>query len=788
MTVRRLLTVLVLAVVVTGVRARTAGENSGDSVKWYNTVQRLREVTVKTSRKRYSRKNNPAVELMKKVIAAKRRTKLSNRDYYSYSKYQKLTLATNDVSPEELTTGLLSKIPDVFKQVELCPYNQKLILPVMVTETVQRHIYRRQPHCERDITLGERADGINTMFSSGDLIVTALKDFFTDVDIYDDQIRLLQHPFTSPISRDAIGFYRFYIVDTLDVSGDRCIHLSFLPNNQQDFGFSGDMYVLDDSSYQVKRCELTIPERSDVNFVGGMRILQEFEKLPGGDWVLANDDMVVELKLYDFMQKAVVIRNTRIGGHAFDEIADDEFRLKNQAETERKATLRDDWFWAKNRRVELTRGEYNIDEFMDNMERMGGSKMVIALLRLLVDNYVETGPRRGQSRVDIGPVMSTVSTNHVDGLRTRIGGQTTALLSPHLFFNGYYAHGWKSGRDYYKAEATWSLNSKKYLPREFPMRNITFTSTYDVCTPTDKFLSNDKDNVFTSLRWTTVDKMMTYNRQQLKVEREELCGLRSTVTLTAEENEACGNMLFATTADYPSQRSLRTTELRAELRYAPGEKFVSTKQHRRMINLDAPVLTVSHAVGFDGLLGGQYRYNLTEMSFFKRMWMKSWGKIDVSLSAGAQWNRVPFPLLIMPAANLSYVVQKDMFSLMNNMEFLNDRYASVHLSWDVNGKLFNRIPFVRRLKWREYIGVKALWGTLTDKNNPALAQNAGSTVLMPFPDGSYVMDGGKPYVEVLVGVHNVFRFFHVEYVRRLTYLNLPTATKHGVRFKFSVKF
>lgn len=782
MTALRLFISLAAVCYAMALQARTSGGADGDTTKWYNKVQRLKELKVSTSRKRYSRKNNPAVELMRKVVAAKRREGLENRDYYSFDKYQKLTLATNDVTPEDLTTGLLSKIPDVFRQVEFCQYNQKLILPVMLTETVQHRIYRKSPHCERDITVGERADGINTMFQSGELLVAALKDFFTDVDINDDQIRLLQHPFTSPIGRDAIGFYRFYIVDTLDVGGERCIHLSFLPNNRQDFGFSGDIYIPDDSSYQVKRCELTIPKSSDVNFVDNMRILQEFTRLPDGTRVLTADDMVVELKLYDFLQKAVVIRNTRIGGHSFGEIPDNEFALGVKTATERAARSKDVQFWNRNRQVELTRGERNMDEFIDNMGRMGGSKIVMTLLRLLVENYVETGKKRGESRLDIGPVMSMVSSNFIDGLRTRIGGQTTALLSPHLFVNGYYARGWKSRRNYYKAELTYSLNSKKYLPREFPMRNITIISVRDVCAPADKFMSTDKDNVFTALKWTDSHKMMFYNRQQLRLEREEEWGLRTTVSLTAEKDEACGDLHFTTMGDI-----IRTTELRVELRYAPGEKFVSTKQRRRMLNLDAPVFTVSHASGFDGFLGGQYRYNLTEVSFFKRVWLNSWGKADVSLAAGAQWNRVPFPLLIMPASNLSYVVQKDMFNLLDNMEFLNDRYASAHLSWDLNGKLFNRIPFVRRLKWREYIGVKALWGTLTDKNNPMLARNEGNAVLMSFPEGSHVMDD-KPYVELVAGVHNVFRFLHIEYVRRLTYLDLPTATRHGVRFKVSVKF
>ncbi len=777
-----------------------------DTTKWYDRVQHLRELTVTTSRKKYSRRNNPAVELMRRVIAAKRRTDLASRDFYSYEKYQKLTLASNDVSMANLSEGPLSRIPDVFRYVELCPYNDKLILPMMMTETVTRKVYRREPHAEQETVTGERSDGVNTVFRSGDLLVAALKDFFTDVDIYDEQIRLLQHPFTSPISRDAIGFYRFYITDTLDIGRDRCIHFRFLPNNQQDFGFSGDIYVMADGSFRVRRCELTLPKRTDVNFIDDIRIIQEFAALPDGQWALVSDDMVVELSLFDFLQKAVVIRNTRITGHDFSPIADSEFSVRAHAAAEREAKKRDGGFWAEKRRVSLTRGEGDMDSFAAGIEQMGRSGVLFGLLRILIENYVETGGRHGNdNKVDLGPVMSVVSANSVDGLRTRIGGQTTANLSPRLFFNGYYAHAWKSRREYYKAEMTYSFRDKEYLADEFPRRSVTLMSSRDIGYPADRFMTTDKDNIFASLRWTSGGGMVRYDRQQLKVEREEEWGLRTTLSLTAEADEACGGLSFVTLADRQSiadgaatdafsnsidasSRRIRTTELRCELRYAPGEKFVSTRRGRRLINLDAPVLTVSHAAGLGGVMGGQYRYNLTELSFFKRFWVKSWGKVDVSLSAGAQWNRVPYPLLIVPASNLSYVIQKDMFNLMTNMEFLNDRYASAHLSWDLNGKLFNRLPLVRRLKWREYIGVKALWGDLTDKNNPMLHENSGSPVLMDFPAGTHVMDPQRPYVEVLVGVHNVLRFLHIEYVRRLTYLDLPTASKHGVRFKFSVKF
>jgi len=747
----------------------------------------LKAVEVKKKRTRYNRKDNPAVELMKKVIAAKKKTQLENHDFYQYNKYQKQTLAFNDIKPSDLDSTRLGKQQWIVNQIEVCPYNNKLILPVSVNETVTQHLYRKDPHSEKDIIKGQNETGINDLIQTGEILTTLMKDMFTDVNIYDDQVRLLQHPFTSPISKDAIGFYRFYIVDTLTVGPDSCIQLHFLPNNQQDFGFRGDIYILKDSSYQVRRCDLTLPKKSDVNFVENMQIRQEFTKLPDGQWALTDDDLIVELALTDFLSKAIVIRNTRLTDYAFDELPKQLFKGKKREVLDANAKMQSEEFWNQYRQVELTKSESSIGQFVHDMEQVKGFKYLIFFAKALIENYVETGDKEHPSKVDIGPINTIITRNYIDGLRTRISAQTTANLHPQLFLKGYYAHGWESRKDYYLGEVTWSFNKKEYLPREFPKRTITFSSTYDICSPSDKFAKTDKDNVFTALKWATVDKMMFYNRQELLVEREEDWGFKTSVSLKCEENEPQGELRFIPIGSTESQR-IRTTQLSATLRFAPGETYINTKQRRFPVNLDAPVFTLSHTVGIKGLLGGQYDYNLTEITFFKRFWMKSWGKVDARVKAGCQWNQVPFPLLIMPAANLSYIVQSETFCLINNMEFLNDRYASVDVAWDLNGKLFNRIPLIKRLKWREYFGFKMLWGTLTDRNNPFLEENATNSRLMYFPEGSYVMDQNRPYMELIAGIHNIFKILHVEYVRRLNYHELPTAHKDGIRIMLRMTF
>lgn len=753
----------------------------------------LDEVVVKPKREKYSRKNNPAVELMKKVIAHKKNNKLSENDYYQYNKYQKITMSLNDVTPEMLEKGMYKKMPFLKDQIELCEETNKFILPISVDETASQKIYRKHPKSEKTIIKGMSSTGVNELFATGDMLSTVLKDVFTDVNIYDNDIRLLQYPFISPISSsDAISFYKFYIMDTTFVDKDKCFHLTFVPNNSQDFGFTGHLYVLADSSYTVKKCTMNLPKKSGVNFVDNMDIIQEFEQLPNGEWVLKTDDMIVEMTLTKIMQGFQIRRTTRYSDYAFDELPQQLFKRKGAEIKEADAMMRGDDFWNQYRPVPLTQTESSMDMLVKRLEQMPGFKYVIFVLKAFIENFVETGTKEHPSKVDIGPVNTMISNNYIDGLRLRMSAQTTANLNPHLFFKGYYAYGFKDHRSKYMGEVEYSFNKKEYLPREFPKNSITFSYQYDVMSPTDKFLKTDKDNVFVSFKTSTVDQMSYVRNIALKYENETQFGLKTTVEVKHSTDEPTGGLAYITNDDQKTLvPEIQTMEASLAFRYAPGETFVNTKQRRIPVSFDAPVFTLSHTAGFKGVLGGEYNYNLTEIGLYKRFWFSSWGKIDMFVKGGAQWNKVPFPLLIMPAANLSYILQRETFNLINNMEFLNDRYASLDVSWDLNGKIFNRIPLLKKLKWREAIGFKMLYGHLTDKNNPMKHPGDSELFLFPTRDGrptSFVMDPKTPYMECSVGIHNIFKILHIDYVRRLNYLDHPDANKWGVRFMVMMTF
>ena len=749
--------------------------------------KQLQGIVVKAKRRhKYSRKDNPAVELMRRVIAAKKQTHLENHDYYQYDKYQKVTMAINNLTPDELEGSMFKKAPWLLDQVETCPYNNKLILPISVDETLTQHLYRKSPRDEKDIVLGQSTKGISKLIQTGEALNTIVKDLFKDINLYDDQIDLLQKRFPSPIGSTAISFYHFYIDDTVYVNQDQCIRLQFMPANQQDFGFRGELYVLNDSSLHVKKCDMQLPGNTGVNFVDAMKFQQEFTKLSNGEWALTTDNMIAELKLTDLLQRAIVIRTTGMTNYAFAPIEDKQFKGKAKIIYDANAKMRDNEFWVAHRTTQLTKSEAGMDSFIKRMASTKHFKWVIFASKALIENFIETGSEDKPSKFDIGPVNTFISKNLVDGIRLRASARTTAKLNPHWFFEGYYAYGTKSRRSYYDAKVTYSFNKPEYQPIEFPVRTISFESTSDVESPSDKYLKHNKDNIFMTFRPVKVEQMYFVNRQKINFNWETDYGLATSLELRTESNRPTGKLVYEK-MDGTLVDKLRVSEVSLGFNYRPGQSYVNSKQKRMTVNLDAPEFNVKHTMGIKHFLGGDFNSNLTEVSIYKRFWLGSWGHIDTRVQGGAQWNKVPFQFLITPPVNTSYFEHQGTFNLMKGLEFLNDRYAQFNLAWDLEGKIFNRLPLIKKLKWREYVAFKGMWGHLTDKNNPYLPQNANDTELYKFPVDTRVMTR-DPYMEFVVGVHNIFKFLEVDYVRRLTYTHAPGISKNGIRFGFNLVF
>lgn len=762
-------------------------EIRGQIIKMYSEDFLLGEVVVKKSKIKYSRKNNPAVDLMRKVIANKKLSDIKEKDFYHFDKYEKKTFSYNDIKGTKDT--LLS---------EICPETGKLIIPIMVDETASEESYRKNPKTVKTTIKAQRSDGFQSMLSSGDMLTTYVKDIFTDVDIYKDNVRLLQHPFISPISTsEAIGFYHYYIQDTIMVDNERCIDVAFLPNNTQDFGFAGHLYITDDKLNQVKRAVINVPKNTGVNFVDNLMVIQDFMTLPTGERVIKVDNMIVELSgLYGAI-KFQCQRYSQYSNYDFSPITDKKaFKSPQVERVLTDAAFKDSTYWASIRPIQLTNAENHLGNGVDKInEDLGGFWKF--LLTAVVENSVELTPK--PNKIDLIPINSIISHNDIDGMRYQLPLQTTANLLPNLFLRGYGAYGAKDKKWKYKAEVEYSFNKKQYMAHEFPRRSIIATYMYDDMSPVDKFSNTVKDNMYSSFKTSKVDQMMYVTDMKLKYQYEMDNHMTWSATVDRSKLTPTGKLIYMRNVDGTLLDNIKTADIKLGFRYAPRETFINSKQQRQPINKDAPIITLEHTIGMDGFLGGQYNYNMTEATVFKKFWLPgACGSIEAYLKGGAQWNKVPFPMLFTPQSNLSYFVQFDSwsFNMLRNMEFLNDRYVSLLINWNLDGKLLNRIPLLKKMKLREYVGFKMLYGHLTDKNNPFVSTNDNDLFRFPTRDGNYTsfVMGNKPYMELSVGISNIFKVLTVQYVRRLNYTDLPAVPggdklrKNGIRFAVDFKF
>ena len=296
----------------------------------------------------------------------------------------------------------------------------------------------------------------------------------------------------------------------------------------------------------------------------------------------------------------------------------------------------------------------------------------------------------------------------------------------------------------------------------------------------------NKDNIF--LAWKRQrDTRATYLRNaELAYYREHYNGIAYGVTLRNKKEIATDYAVFdriEADGHISPIKSYSMTEMEFKFRFAPNEKFYQTRNYRYPITFDAPILTLNHITARKGVLGSDYTYNRTDIGIQKRFWFSAFGYVDIIGKAGKVWDKVPFPLLIMPNANLSYTIQPESYSLMNAMEFMNDEYFSWDVTYFLNGWLFNRVPLLKKLKWREIVSCRGLYGHLSDKNNPALSDG-----LFAFPIENTQTMGKTPYVEAGVGIENIFKVLRLDYIWRLTYRDSPGIDRSGLRISLHMTF
>ena len=755
------------------------------------TAFEISEVVVKPKREKYTRKDNPAVELIKKVIAHKNDNRIEAKPEYQTEVYEKLSLSLDNFNPNLDKNKFLKKFKFIKNYLDTSEFNGKPILTVSVRENLSDFYYRKSPKAEKMIVRAKRMQGIDKTLDDGGGITSNLEGIFKSINIFDNNIPILLNRFVSPLSSTlATTYYHYYIMDTLDVGGDKCVDLAFVPANSESYGFTGRLYITLDGNYAVKKVLLNTPANINLNWVDKLRIEQEFKQMPDSTWVLDQENTFVNFYVVKGTQQLYAHQLRNYDNYNFNvQNADSVFGLLGALHVLPEATAQPDTFWTHNRPIPLKEKEDALKDLLGQLRKVPAFNAIIKTAEILITGYIPTANDKKVTKFDFGPMNTTFSANHLEGFRMRVGGMTTANLNPYWFASGYLAYGTNDRKIKYNLKLTHSFTKKEYHEGENPVNNLSFIQEYDVYTPGQDFLFTSKDNIFVAWKvGEPVTKMQYIRKSVLQYEKEWLNGLTWKSWIMNQNNEAAGTLQYIKRDESGNLYHIKdftTSEIGTQLRFAPGERAYNGRSGKESVfNLskDAPVFKLSHQLGIKGVLGGDYNYNHTEISAEKRIWLSSFGHIDAQIKAGKVWDKVPFPLLILPNTNQSITIQPEAFHMMNALEFVTDQYVSFNATYYLKGWILNRIPGIKWLRLREVLSFNMIYGGLTDKNNPTLTPG-----LFLLPDGTQPL-GSTPYMECSVGLENIFKILRIDYYRRLTYLDHPDIKKGGIRIALRFTF
>ncbi|WP_261380922.1 DUF5686 and carboxypeptidase-like regulatory domain-containing protein [Mucilaginibacter pallidiroseus] len=758
----------------------------GDKVQTLNirlapTSTQLNEVTIKTAKKPKYDNENPAVKLIRQVIANKPKNRPEAYDYVEYKEYDKMQFSLSNISEKTKQRRIFRKYRFMFENKDSVTYPGKSLLPIFLKERVTETFYRKNPEVKREKLLGEKSVNFGPGFDT-EGIGQYFQQLYSKVDIYDNSSLLLNREFISPIANDAPTYYKYFIVDTVVAdNGKKLIELSFTPRNTNNILFEGEIFITLDGNYAVQKAALNVNNNINVNFVRSMHIDLDFEPSTDGRYHLQRSNTYADFGITAKRKSGLFgVRTLTRRDYAINKPRADTTYLPPVETDNEDLKHRPESFWAANRYDTLSTAEARAYKNIDSLTHMPSFRRTADIINLLFAGFKNFGP------FEIGPASAFYSFNPVEGFRLRAGGRTTADFSRKIFFEGYGAYGFKDKRWKYFIASTWSLNGKSIY--RFPQHYIRASFQRDTKIPGQELQFVQEDNFLLSFKRGQNDKYLYNDNYRIDYIKEYENHFSYTVGLSKLTQTPAGSLYPFIGSQNNIFNNLTTSEVSFGVRYAPNEKFYQGKLFRTPIRNQYPKISLDYTMGLKDVLGGDYSYQQLKFRLDKRNYVAPFGFNDITVEASRTFGKVPYPLLNIHRGNQTFSYVIDNFNLMNFLEFVSDKSASVIVDHHFGGFFFNKIPLFKKLKWRETASVKALFGGLDSKNNPSIHPD-----LFQFPkDGNgeqitYGL-GRTPYVEGSVGIENIFKFVRIDAVKRFTYLDNPDVAKFGVRVKIKFDF
>lgn len=732
-----------------------------------DSAEALNEVTIFTGKT--SKKNNPALDILRKIWERKRKNGLSQFDYYQMEKYEKVEFDMNTIDSAFMKSKLFKGMEFVFNHIDTSRVTGKTYLPIFINESLI-DVYGNNK--ENKVKENLKANK-NSGFSENQQILSFIKDLYSDYDIYNNHLTFFDKSFTSPLSKTGIDVYNYVLRDSAFVDKKWCYNILFYPRRKNELTFKGDFWV-SDTTFAIKKINMAVTKSANINWVKDIYIEQEFEVQNDSVFLLTRDYMMSDFALNKKEESKGMYgkRTTLYQNHQFNIEKPSAFYKEKVNFIDNEVYNKSKEFWDDNRFENLNKDEKGIYKMLDTLQTVKKFKNLYNLVSILGSGYIQFG------NIDYGPIFSSFGYNQVEGVRLRVGGRTYFGPNDTWRLQGYTAYGFDDDKFKYGLSGKWMVDKKKRIilsggnRRDVEQIGASLTTTNDVLGRS--FASSSLFSTGSNVKLTNI------NLSNVAVEIEPIKNLTFQTGFSYRTLESASDVFsldyYTDASQTVIKNDVKQSEINLQIGYTPNHKTIGFGVERSDVDNPFSRFFVNYSHGFKGLLDSDFEYEKVQLYYKQPIVIGPLGRSNIIVEVGKTFGQIPLGLMNVIPGNQTYFTIENTFSNLNFYEFVTDQYATIQWNHNFGGRLLGRVPFLRKLNWREIVGVKTVYGSISDENK---AINASGLVYNAPENG---------YWEYSAGIGNIFKVFRIDFAWRGNYLNAPEAQKFTVKGSFGFYF
>jgi hypothetical protein len=746
----------------------------GVEITLVESAEQLNEVVLISGKQ--SKKNNPAVDILRKIWAKKRQNGVRQFNQYAFDKYEKVEFDLNTIDSSLIKSKVFKGLEFVFQDLDTSRITGKTYLPIFLNETFSKVYGDNIINEEKEDILGNKNSG----FENNQAIIAFVKDLYQEYDVYNNYLKFFDKSFTSPLSKTGVDVYNYALRDSAFIDNKWCYNIVYYPRRKNELTFKGDFWV-NDSTWALKNINLQVTKSANINWVKEIYIEQDFEVVNDSVFLLKRDYMLSDFSFNKKEESRGLYgkRTTVYDNYEFDKAKPREVYRKDRNPLDVTQIIKDDDFWEKNRLESLNKDEQGIYKLLDTLKTVPKFKSYYNFVSILGSGYVEVD----KWNLDLGSVYDFFGYNSAEGARVRLGARTYFGQNDPWRIEGYTAYGFKDHKFKHglAGKVLLDRNSRFIISggnrRDIEQLGVSLTATNDVLGRS--IASSSLLTVGANNRLTNI------NLSALNFEIEPLTNFKISAGGTFRTLSSALPNDFSLEYVNPESPTGVSSEIRqfdfnALILYTPGKKTIGYGVERRDVNDTYSTLLLNFTKGTKGILDSDFDYSKLQFSYNQPWQLGGFGRLLSTVELGKTFGEVPLGLLSVVPGNQTFFSNYGTFPNLDFYEFVTDTYASVHLQHNFNGRFFSRIPFLRKYNLREIIAIRGVWGDLSDANK---ALSAPATVNTPLRAPSENI-----YYEYSFGIGNIFKIFRLDFNFRGNYLDNPDARPFGVTGTFGFVF